>query len=172
MTAGGEDNVSVHSFGVETDEIAKDGKHPALGIQPGPTWHSFEQLRLAGPDSLRQGIGVGDIARLQVKGDEFVIMRAETFSELYGLAQDADRLGDGLHLVRQAAALSLATGGSQLATEHLHDLLVLLPEFTITEVARATDLVFDEDECADTSGGDLDFELEPANVERPRWTSG
>jgi hypothetical protein len=145
----------------------------ALELQPGPDWASFEQFRLSGVDGLREDLGPDQVGRLNVKGDEFVIMRSEAFTRIYGAAQEIDRLSHQLHLIQQAVQLVEETHGSQMAIDHLRDLAAQIPESALRH-PRTTQLVFDENEQAresDYAPSDLDFELDPAKV-RPTWTRG
>ena len=101
-------------------------------------------------------------------------MRAQTFSHLYGAAQEVARLTYQLRLIRQAAQLVRETGSSEVAVQHLSDLTAQLPELETRVPPRKTELVFDEDERAqpsDYEAGDLEFELDPARL-RPTWTRG
>jgi len=110
---------------------------------------------------------------LNVKGEEFVIMRSEAFNRLYGASQGSDRLGLQLHLIRQAVGLVDETDGSPRAIEHLRDLVDQVPELTM-HCGPQTELVFDEAERAqpeDYTPGDQEFELDPTRV-RPTWTRG
>jgi hypothetical protein len=66
------------------------------------------------------------------------------------------------------------THGSEVAVQHLADLIAQLPELHAQVPPRKTELVFDEDEHAqpsDYAEGDLEFELDPARVQ-PSWTRG
>lgn len=142
-------------------------------LEPGPYWTSFEQFRLSGVDGLREELGPDQIGRLNVKGDEFVIIRSEAFSRLHGIAGEIDRLGHQLHLIRQAVQLLRDSGSSQVAIEHVCDLVGQLPELSVQR-SQGTELVFDEYERlqpSDYEPGDLDFELDPAKV-RPTWSRG
>lgn len=69
-------------------------------LRPGPHWRSFEQFRTGGVDRLREELGPDQVGRLNVKDQEFVIMRAQTFNRLYGVAQDVPRLIQQLRLIR------------------------------------------------------------------------
>jgi hypothetical protein len=145
----------------------------ATNLQPGPYWASFEQFRLAGVDGLRADLGPDEIGRLNVKGDEFVIMRSDAFTRLCGVAREIDRLSQQVHLVRQAVQLLQESAGSEVAVQHVCDLVGQLPELTVQH-PRKTELVFDEDEqlrLSDYEAEDLDFELDPAKV-RPTWSRG
>ncbi len=142
-------------------------------LRPGPHWVSFEQFRVRGVEGLREELGPDQVGRLNVKGDEFVIMRSEAFNGLYGTAREIDRLGNQLHLIRQAVQLLQESGGSELAVRHVADLVAQLPDLAGRRLQK-TELVFDEDEqlrSSDYAPGDLDFELDPAKV-RPHWSRG
>lgn len=140
---------------------------PSLG--PGPRWDSFERFRASGSKGLQARIGEGQVARLNVKGDEFVIMRAATFNRLYGSARDAGRLRRGLLLIRQAVQLALHTDGSRTAVEHLRDLIHALPDMHGEPVAPSGELVFDGDERADDEADATSVEIDPAKVRRPSF---
>jgi len=142
-------------------------------LRPGPYWASFEQFRVRGVDGLREELGPDQVGQLNVKGDEFVIMRSEAFNGLYGTAREIDRLSNQLHLIRQAIQLLLESGGSELAVQHVADLVAQLPNLAAHRPQK-TELVFDEDEQlqpSDYAPGDLDFELDSAKV-RPTWSRG
>jgi hypothetical protein len=152
----------------ETPEL-----RPAPQLQPGPYWASFEQFRLSGVDGLREDLGPDQIGKLKVKGEEFVIMRGESFNRLYGASLEIDRLNHQLHLIRQAVELVNEARGSHKAIEHLRDLVDQVPELTM-HCGPQTELVFDEAERAqpeDYTPGDQEFELDPTRV-RPTWTRG
>lgn len=137
-------------------------------LQPGPYWASFEQFRLSGVDGLREELGPDRVGRLNVKGEEFVIMQSEAFNRLYGASQGSDRLGHQLHLIRQAVGLVDETDGSPRAIEHLRDLVDQVPELPV-HASSQTELVFDEAERAqpeDYTPGDQEVELDPARVRR------
>lgn len=146
---------------------------PAPEFQPGPYWASFEQFRLNGVDGLRDGLGPDQVGRLNVKGEEFVIVRSETFNRLYGAWQEIDRRSHQLLLIRQAVGLMDETHGSPRAIEHLRDLMDQVPEHAVHSGPQ-TELVFDEAERAqpeDYTPDDQEFELDQARV-RPTWTRG
>jgi hypothetical protein len=109
---------------------------------------------------------------LNVKGDEFVIMRSDAFNGLYGTAREIDRLSNQLHLIRQAVQLLQESDGSQLAVQHVADLVAQLPSLAGHRLQKS-ELVFDADEQlhpSDYEPGDLDFELDPARIPRPTWS--
>jgi hypothetical protein len=145
----------------------------ATNLQPGPHWASFEQFRLNGADGLREELGSEQIGRLNVKGDEFVILRSEAFNSLYGTVREINRLSNQLRLIRQAVQLLQESRGSEVAVQHVADLVAQLPNLAARRPQK-TDLVFDKDErfqSSDYGPGDLDFELNPAKV-RPTWQRG
>lgn len=152
----------------ETSDVQR-----STDLHPGPYWASFEQFRVRGVDGLREELGTDQVGRLNVKGDEFVIMRSEAFNGLYGVAREIDRVSNQLHLIRQAVQLLQESGGSELAVQHVADLVAQLPDLAVRRPHK-TDLAFDEDERfqpSDCEPGDLDFELDPAKV-RPAWSRG
>lgn len=146
-------------------------KQPAksLELQPGPYWESFEKFRVAGAKQLSSQLPPGQVGRLNVKGQSFVVMRADTFAQLHGLASDAERYREVLHLVEQAVQLLMHTDDSsdaqKLALEHLHDLTTHLSQVE-EQAPKPRELVFDEDERASEID---DFELNPAKVRRPTF---
>jgi hypothetical protein len=151
------------------DTIPQVGEGSTPGFESGPYWDSFEQLRMGGSKGLQGRIGEGQVGRLNVKGDEFVIMRAGTFTQLYGLAQDASRLIRAARLIRQGVRLALHTGGSKVAVEHLRDLTDLLPEPESEPALESSDLSFDRDERADDEDDAMSVEIDPAKVRRPTF---
>lgn len=143
-----------------------------LRIEPGPHWSSFEQFRLSGVDGLRQALGPKQVGRLNVKGEEFVIMHSESFTRLHGAAQEASHLRRQLRLIQQAVQLIDETHGSQMAIEHLSDLTDQVPGLEMQ--FGAGELVFDDDERAqstDYAPEDHEFELDPTRV-RSTWNRG
>jgi hypothetical protein len=141
-------------------------------IEPGPYWGSFEQFRSRGVEGLRGELGPNQVGRLNVKGNEFVIMHASAFNRLYGVAREVARLNRQVHLVKQAAQIVRDTDGSEVAVRHLADLIAQLPKLDTQIPLRKTELVINEDEHAqpsDYAAGDLEFELDSAQV-RPNWT--
>jgi hypothetical protein len=144
-----------------------------LTLTAGPRWDSFEQFRTGGPRQLQDRLGPGVVGRLKVKDQDYVIMRSQTFSRLYGLAQEVRRLGHGLLLIRQAVQLVLQTNGARVAIEHLRDLTLRLPDQP-AERLTLRELTFDADERTDDPvppAGEPDFELDPAKIARPvfKW---
>ena len=149
------------------------GVQGSTDLHPGPYWASFEQFRVAGVEGLREELGPNQVGRLNVKGDQFAIMRSEAFNGLYGTAREINRLSSQLHLIRQAVQLLQERCGSELAVQHVADLVAQLPNLAAHR-AQSTELVFDEDEQlqpSDYAPGELDFELDPAKV-RPSWSRG
>ncbi|GAC1406192.1 MAG: hypothetical protein NVSMB52_19760 [Chloroflexota bacterium] len=145
----------------------------AVDLQSGPCWTSFEQFRLSGVDGVREQLGPNQIGRLSVKGDEFVFMRSETFNNLYGLAQEIDRFSHQIHLIRQAVELLQQNRGSDVAIEHVSDLVAGFPQWTVQQ-PQTKQLIFDENEKFQTSDyqpEDLDFDRDPAGI-RPTWSRG
>jgi hypothetical protein len=55
------------------------------------------------------------------------------------------RLSNHLHLIRQAVRLLQENGGSELAVQHVADLVAQLPDLA-GHRPQKTELVFDEDE--------------------------
>lgn len=151
------------------DTIARTEDQSVLSLESGPRWDSFEQFRAGGSKGLRTQVGEGQIGRLSVKGDEFVIMRAGAFNRLYGAAQDVSRLSRGLQVVRQAVQLVLHTSSSRIAVEHLRDLIDLLPNLKSEPAAVPDELYFDSDEQADEEGDAATVEIDPARVRRPQF---
>jgi len=144
---------------------------PPIDLHPGPYWASLEQFRVRGVDGLREVLGPNQVGRLNVKGDEFVIMRSEAFNGLCGAGREIDRLSNQIRLIRQAVQLLQEGGGSELAVQHVADLAAQLPNLAARRPEK-TELVFDEDEQlqpSDYEPGDLDFELDPAKIPRPAW---
>lgn len=151
----------------ETTQRAED--RGIFTLHPGPRWESFEEFRADGSKGLRMRVDDDQIGRLNVKGDEFVIMRAGSFNRLYGLAQDVGRLSRGMLLIRQAVQLVLHTGGSKVAIEHLRDLIYLLPELEQAPTSKPGALYFEQDEQADGEDNSTDMEIDPARVRRPTF---
>jgi hypothetical protein len=153
---------------LDTPTVNEESK--SLSVTAGPYWESFEQFRVAGPKQLQERLGPDAIGRLNVKGQEYVIMRSETFNRLYGLAQEVRRLSRGLLLIRQAVQLVLHTDGAKVAVEHLRDLTFQLPDLRM-EGHKPRDLTFEAGEEADErelpEGND--FEIDPARVRRPAF---
>lgn len=143
----------------------------ALDLEPGPCWDSFEQFRVGGVQEFRARLLPSQVGTLNVKGGQYCIMHAQTFQRLFGLAQGVDRLSRILHLARQAAELLLATGGSQLALEHLCDLVSQFQVLGIEAAPQLGTITFEESERAD-AGSDVDFELDPARLPRQQWMRG
>lgn len=157
---------------MSVDVLPQVEAQEGIGLHPGPYWDSFEQFRTGGAQQLQTRLGPEQVGRIRVKGQEYVIMRSQTFNRLHGLAQDIHRLRRALLLIRQAVQLVMHTGGAKLAVEHLRDLTFQLPELQTLAAAPRRELVFADDERAaeDEGGGDEpDFELDPARVRRPAF---
>ena len=143
-----------------------------VDLQPGPHWGSFEQFRVNGVDGLLNALREDQVGILDVKNQEFVVLRANSFQRLLGLARDADRLSHSLHALLQAVELIRETGGSQTALEHVYELAELFAQLGSPPRAQTRALVFDADEQCNVPIEELDFELDPAKVPRPQWTRG
>lgn len=145
-------------------------------LRPGPRWSSLDRLRQLGAKRLIEDLKPGYVGHIKVKNQEYVIVHAQTFDEMYGLAQEIGRLSRGMLLVRQAVQLVLRMKhdhdreGSEIAFQHLHDLTFQLPELA-TEPAPSRELVFDEDDHVEHSDEEWDFELDPAQVKRPTFST-
>lgn len=143
-------------------------------IQPGPHWDSFEQLRVRGLKDLQEPLQPRQIGWLKVKDQQFVLMNAETFHRLYGLAQDTGRLSRELLLIRQAVDLLHSVSsldGQKVAMEHLRELTSEFAGVSTEPAPGHRDLIFDDDELANEAevAGAADFELDPTRVARPRF---
>jgi hypothetical protein len=155
---------------VVADAVAPPGEREEGALHPGPVWESFEQFRVVGAKQIQNQLGDHQVGWLTVKGQKFVLMRSATFLDLYGKAQDEQRLSRVLHLVQQAVQLLIETHGSPVAVQHLRDLSLSLPELQRRSPPEQRQLIFAADEQADSaddSEGDADFELDPSRVGRP-----
>jgi hypothetical protein len=146
--------------------LVANEKEQALHLAEGPYWESFEQFRTVGAKQVPLQLGPEQVGRLNIKGHEFVVMRSQTFSRLYGLAQDAQRLGQAIHLIRQAAQLAFRTPDVKGTLAHLRDLAMFLPEAPAEGQPTPRTLIFAPDEQADETTSASDFDLDPANVRR------
>jgi hypothetical protein len=97
---------------------------------PGPEWHSFEQFRVGGSTAL-EGIAIGSVATLQVKGKTFNILRSEDFQRLVGLAAEVHRLKQGISLVLKAAKMVGKYPDDPDGIELLYQSAALLSESSI-----------------------------------------
>lgn len=143
-----------------------------VDLRPGPHWGSFEQFRIHGVDGFLNALEEDQIGTLDVKNQEFVLLRSNSFQRLLGLARDADRLSHTLDALLQAVALLRETGSSQAALEHVYELAGLFASLASSPPTRLPEFEFDGDEQCDVPIEELDFELDPAEVPRPQWTRG
>jgi hypothetical protein len=123
-------------------------------------------------DGLLNALQDDQVATLDVKNREFVLLRASSFQRLLGVARDANLLSHSLHALLQAVALLRETGESQAALEHVYELADLFTPLASPPPTRSRELIFDADEQADVPVEELDFELDPSRVPRPQWTRG
>ncbi len=70
-------------------------------LAPGEHWHSFEQLRTAGVNSLNK-VTPGTVGTLQTKNGQYRLLTETDFQHLVGLAGDVERLQQGLNVVMRA----------------------------------------------------------------------
>lgn len=143
-----------------------------VDLRPGPHWGSFEQFRVNGVDGLLNALQEDQVGTLDVKNQQFVLLRANSFQRLLGLARDADRLSHSLHALLQAVALLRETDASQAALEHVCEFADLFTPLVSPAPTRSRELVFDANEQCEVPIEELDFELDPAKVSRPQWTRG
>jgi hypothetical protein len=85
-------------------------------FEPGPFFTSFDKLKNAGQLAL-ESVKNGVIAKLETKLGRFVILNESDFQSLYGLAQDVQRLSNGLELVYAAVrAVEIHNDEASIAT--------------------------------------------------------
>jgi hypothetical protein len=161
------------AFGMAAVMDRLQHKVARLKLRPGPSWTSLEKFRTGGAKRLPEELPEGQVGHLRVKNTNFVIMRTETFNQIYGLAQDVDRLKGALALVRQAVQLVFHTNaeGHAMALLHLRDLAFQFPELE-TETPAALPLEFDADEEA-TDGAPLADadEFDVTKIQRPTFAA-
>jgi hypothetical protein len=133
-------------------------------LVPGPSWNSFEQLRVGGNAAL-DAIPKHSVATLRSKTGTFRVLHEEDFQRLFGLASEIHRLKGGLKLIISAArvyskfrdneheallmdAVSAFAGSPVLPERDGH------AEFEITAEEKAAQ-------------GSDDFDVETANIPRP-----
>ena len=79
-------------------------------------WASFDKFKMTGPAAL-EPIGKGKLGKLRTKTGQYFILEASDFQQLYGLAQDVQRLRNGLRVVMTAVqAVRLHKDESTLET--------------------------------------------------------
>jgi hypothetical protein len=135
----------------------------------------MERFRRDGARRLVEEVKPGFVGRIKVRNQDYVVIHAKTFDDLYGLAQEMGRLSHGFLMVRKVVQLVLHMKhdheASEIAFELLQDLTVELPELK-TRPAAKRELVLDEDDEQVNDGNeDWDFELDPAQVKRPTFAS-
>lgn len=78
------------------------GPKPSLALQPLRPWTSAEQFRKGLLDNV-QSIQRGKVGTLTMKNKTIRMLSEEDFQELYGMAQEIDRLRDGIEIILAAA---------------------------------------------------------------------
>ncbi|WP_145999406.1 hypothetical protein [Deinococcus sp. UR1] len=76
-----------------------------LGLQTGPSWSSFEELRVKHSEKLGQ-IQPGTFGTLKVKQRHFVIVDHSDFARFEEVMQQIQSMLDGLELVQHAARVA------------------------------------------------------------------
>jgi hypothetical protein len=139
-------------------------------LQQGPHWRSFDRFKKLGPRALIDALPEGHVGQLNAKEYQFIIVRAETWNQVYGLARDVSRFQRGILLVRHAAKLLFRVKedpeGLDVAFDLLRDLTFQLPNLP-TGPAPTRELDFSADERVELADDDEGFELDPTRVERP-----
>jgi hypothetical protein len=138
-------------------------------IVPGPYWSSLDMLRDDEANALDQHLGPHQIGELNLHEDRYVIMRRQLFNDLYGLAQDVDRLRNGLLFFRQELQMAAQLPGNVLVLHNVSDLAVKFPDLGVVSARAFPPLVFDDNEQAkeiDLGNEEDDYELDPAKIWR------
>ena len=134
-------------------------------LKPGRIWKSWEQFRRGGQEELA-ALKPGEIGQLLVKEGSYRIVREQDFQELYGLANDVDRLRGGLPVVI-AAVRAVQQHRDASTVETLLEAVALIGDIPILPTRRAF-------EPPQPEGLELDpddeVELDPAKVYRPYVT--
>jgi hypothetical protein len=154
---------------VTADVVRRANEPGPLALRHGPRWSSLEQLRKVGARQLGAQLGPDQVGWLRVRDREFVIIDAKTWHKVYGCAREVNRLQGTLVLIRQAIQLMFhvkkESGGTDLALQHLSDLVFRVPELSV-ETPDPGDLTFeDAGDDEDVAVGNL--ELDPKRVKRP-----
>ena len=153
------------------DAVTHNVESSIFSLQNGPIWRSFDRFKHQGAHELEQRLPEGQIGRLNVKGGEFVIVRADTWNQVYGLARDVSRFKHGVSLVKEAVKLFLHVEndpeGSKVAVGLLRELSYHMP-YLPTEGVPDRALVFTEEERASVDD-DLDFDLRPMDSTHPSF---
>jgi hypothetical protein len=74
---------------------------PSISLTPSTSWNSFEQFRTSGANTLAT-ITNGTVGTLQTKTGQYRILNENDFQRLVGLAEDVERLQQGLSVVMRA----------------------------------------------------------------------
>jgi len=141
-------------------------------LQKGPTWRSFDRFKNQGAKELEQNVPLGHVAQLSVKGTDFVVMRAETWNQCYGLARDVSRFQRGIRLIQDAVKLLLRikpddTEGTSIAVDLLRQLTYEMPHLP-TEPAPQRYVVFTEAD-RESVDDDLDFDVSSLTASHPSF---
>lgn len=146
------------------DAVTNAAEPAVFTVEHGTYWRSFDRFKTQGAAEIERNVPPGKIGRLNVKGTEFVVVRSETWNEVYGLARDVSRFREGVLTIREAVKLFVHVErdpeSSQLAISLLRRLTFQLPNLP-TSAPPHRDITFSEQELAAVNDEDLDFDLNP-----------
>lgn len=137
----------------------------AVQLHQGPVWPSWEQFRLAGSRGLDTQIPLGTVGRLITKHGEFACLRWRDFDRIYGLAQDVQRLSQGVMLLHQAAEVVMRSEQLDLGIKMIRDLTL---QYQLPAVAK-TPLPPLDVETEEDDAGDDERSLDEFAPTRPQW---
>lgn len=104
--------------------------HPEhLGLQTGPHWSSFEELRVKHAEKLGQ-IQPGTFGTLKVKQRQFVIVDQSDFARFEDTMEQIEAMLDRLELVQHAAAA---------AEKHADQTTIAMLKATLEMATKAVD---------------------------------
>lgn len=137
-----------------------------LHLQIGPSWTSFEQLRLGGGGGLVESISPGTVGRLITKEAEFAILLWRDFDRLYGLARDVQRLAQGVVLLRQAAEVVLKSADKELGIQMIRDMSL---HYQLPQVGQAALPPVEGELDQEQVDADRELDLDTFVAPRPNW---
>jgi hypothetical protein len=137
----------------------------SVNLRPAATWTSWEGLRRFGGQGMAASIQPGTVGFVEVKGARFCILRDADFQRVLGLAQDVQRMSEGVLLFRHAAELAYKTPDKDLGLKVLREMTM---HYELPAVGQQRwDLVVVPDEERDTSTED--FDASTFVPPRPAW---
>lgn len=113
-----------------TMSIASPARYKVMELQPGGIWPSTDKFKVKITENLKS-IQKGQVGTLRTKHGTYRVLNDGDFQMLYGLAQEVDRLRDGIDVII-AAAISVQ--------EHKDDVSIRVLTTAVSALGRSPSL--------------------------------